>query len=59
MESGGELYEYIECLNSDDAHLDMLFGLIESNLQGWAVDPSDSDAFQLRDSLAKAKGSKK
>jgi ferrochelatase len=55
MESGGERYEYITCLNSDDAHLDMLFNLLESNMQGWRV----GDDYQQRDQLAKAMGSAK
>jgi len=55
MEAGGERYEYIECLNSDDAHLDMLFNLLESNLQGWTV----GDDYAQRDQLAKAMGSAK
>ena len=55
MEAGGERYEYIACLNSDDAHLDMLFNLLEQNIQGWQV----GDNYQQRDQLAKAMGSQK
>ena len=43
------------CLNSDDAHLDMLFNLLEQNIQGWQV----GDNYQQRDQLAKAMGSQK
>jgi ferrochelatase len=55
MEAGGERYEYIECLNSDDAHLDMLFNLLEANMQGWRV----GDDYQQREQLAKAMGASK
>ena len=37
MEAGGERYEYIEALNSDRQHIDVLFGLVEANLTGWSV----------------------
>ena len=55
MEAGGERYEYIECLNSDDAHLDMLFNLLVENIQGWQV----GDDYHQRDQLAKAMGADK
>ncbi|MFC4701430.1 ferrochelatase [Glaciecola siphonariae] len=55
MEAGGERYEYIECLNSDDAHMDMLCELVEQNIQGWQV----GDNYQQRDQLAKAIGAEK
>ena len=35
MEAGGERYEYIPCLNSDAAHIDMLHQLLRENLGGW------------------------
>ena len=38
MEAGGKRYEYIDALNSDDEHMDMLFDLIKQNLQGWHLD---------------------
>lgn len=52
MEAGGESYEYIECLNSDDNHITMLTNLIEANLQGWSL-PSGED-IALRNKLADA-----
>ncbi|WP_371193950.1 ferrochelatase [Glaciecola sp. SC05] len=55
MHAGGERYEYIECLNSDDAHLDMLFTLLVDNMQGWKV----GDDYQQREQLAKGLGSEK
>ena len=36
MDAGGERYEYIPCLNSDAAHIDLLSDLIERELSGWA-----------------------
>lgn len=35
IEHGGENYSYIPCLNDDDAHIDLLSGYIEQELQGW------------------------
>lgn len=41
MEAGGKRYEYIEALNSDESHIDMLFDLIKTNLHGWTLDKND------------------
>ena len=38
LEAGGERYEYIEALNSDDAHIDVLVELLNKNLYGWQVE---------------------
>ena len=38
IESGGKEYQYIPCLNSDDAHIEMLFNLLQDNLYGWDVE---------------------
>lgn len=54
LEAGGERYEYIEALNSDDQHIDALVELINNNLQGWAVNQENVDQQQL----AKAVGAK-
>jgi ferrochelatase len=35
IEAGGQKFEYIECLNDDDSHVDMMCKLIEDNTQGW------------------------
>lgn len=56
MENGGQKYEYIASLNSDDAHLDMLFELLQSNMQGWETKHSE-DGFTQRDQRAKEMGS--
>ena len=55
IESGGERYEYIEAMNSDPAHIEMLFDLIKENLSGWSV----GDDYQQREQLAKSLGSEK
>ncbi|WP_137165675.1 ferrochelatase [Salinimonas lutimaris] len=47
MEAGGKRYEYIDALNSDDEHMDMLFDLIKQNLQGWQLD-KDPQSRQAR-----------
>lgn len=56
LEAGGQRYEYIPALNADDNHICALTKLIETNLQGWRVEPQDT---VLRDELAKQKGAKK
>jgi ferrochelatase len=56
-ESGGERYEYIEALNSDDAHLTMLFNVIKDNLKGWDLDSSKTNNYEQRNTLAKNLGS--
>lgn len=55
LEAGGERYEYIEAMNSDPAHIDMLFSLIQANLSGWSV----GDDYMYREQLAKALGAEK
>ena len=59
MENGGERYEYIESLNATDAHLDMLYGLLEANMQGWQNTQLTDDAYASREQLAKELGSEK
>ena len=55
LEAGGERYEYIPCLNTDAAHIEMLAGLAEQHLQGWGPDTERADAIVER---AKALGAK-
>ncbi len=55
MENGGERYEYIPSLNSSDAHLDMLFELLEQHMHGWQV----GDNYVNREQLAKQLGATK
>jgi len=33
--AGGERFDYIPCLNDDDAHIEALVGIIKANLAGW------------------------
>ena len=35
MESGGENYHYIPCLNDHDDHIDVFVNLIKKHIQGW------------------------
>ena len=56
LEAGGERYEYIAALNTDEAHIQALTKLLESHLQGWAT---ISENTALRDELAKVKGAQK
>ena len=35
MESGGEEYKYIPCLNDQDEHINVFVNLIKKNIQGW------------------------
>jgi len=56
LEAGGERYEYIAALNADDAHIQVLTTLLESNLQGWDMSPEST---VQRNELAKAIGAEK
>lgn len=51
MDAGGERYEYIPALNSDPAHIDMLYGLVQDNLAGWRVEQDPERAVRA-DKLA-------
>jgi ferrochelatase len=35
-EAGGERFDYIPCLNDDDAHIDMMMAILENEMRGWA-----------------------
>ncbi|MFC3122298.1 ferrochelatase [Agaribacter flavus] len=37
LQAGGERYEYIEALNSDDNHLDMLTSIIQAQIGDWVT----------------------
>ncbi|MBF9035172.1 ferrochelatase [Rhodobacterales bacterium HKCCE2091] len=37
--AGGESFTYIPCLNDDDAHIEALAAVIETNLRGW-IEPA-------------------
>lgn len=34
-EAGGERFDYIPCLNDDEAHIDMIEAIVETELTGW------------------------
>lgn len=55
LESGGERYEYIEALNSDPAHINMLSDMIKANLTGWQGSADNRE----RAGLATAMGAEK
>ena len=40
-EAGGEHFDYIPCLNDDDAHMDALADIASENLAGWVDAPAD------------------
>lgn len=42
MEAGGERYEYIECLNSDESHINLLTSLVSEEIKQWH-DLTDND----------------
>ncbi|MDP2562326.1 ferrochelatase [Psychrobium sp. 1_MG-2023] len=42
LEAGGERFEYIEALNSDDNHIDALVSIVEENLHGWTNHQHDA-----------------
>ncbi len=46
MENGGQRFEYIASLNSDDEHIDMLVELLELHMQGWQSEASEDDFVQ-------------
>ena len=55
MEAGGEKYEYIPALNSDDEHMDVIFDIVKENLHGWQLGGENA----LRADLARALGATK
>ena len=34
-EAGGERFDYIPCLNADDAHIEMMLAILENEMRGW------------------------
>lgn len=59
MESGGERYEYIPCLNADQDHTDCLTQLISEHMQGWDLKPPANELLTQRASLASSLGAEK
>lgn len=48
MHAGGQRYEYIPCLNSQEGHIAALTQIIEEQLQGWLPLSQDSEATAAR-----------
>lgn len=48
IEAGGSEYNYIPALNSDEAHIDLLQAIAESNLQDWKHPTPDYQAREQR-----------
>lgn len=40
-QAGGERFEYIPCLNDDDAHIKTLRNIIAQHIHGWSVDTTE------------------
>lgn len=38
LDAGGQQYEYIPCLNSDESHIEALSELLQQHLHGWNVE---------------------
>ena len=51
LEAGGEKYQYIPCLNSDDSHIQMLTRLVKQEIGDWAV--ATSQELSIRAEQAK------
>ena len=56
LESGGERYEYIPCLNADSDHIDLMQTIVEEQAKDW-LSAQTQDVAQTRD-LAIALGAK-
>ncbi|RTE85573.1 MULTISPECIES: ferrochelatase [Gammaproteobacteria] len=52
MDSGGESFSYIPCLNSQPSHIQLLKSLVEENIQGWQAQ-SDESAQQSKQNATK------
>ncbi|BFN14308.1 MULTISPECIES: ferrochelatase [Marinobacter] len=52
MESGGEGFSYIPCLNATPGHIDALVTLVEENLQGWGIPENSPESLEQRARLA-------
>jgi ferrochelatase len=45
LDSGGQRFDYIPCLNDDAEHMEMLAGLVDRHIQGWGPaldDPAET-----------------
>jgi protoporphyrin/coproporphyrin ferrochelatase len=48
LAAGGQNYQYIPALNSDENHIDLLESIVETNLQGWEIKAQDYQAREKR-----------
>ncbi|KPQ30126.1 MAG: ferrochelatase [Marinobacter excellens HL-55] len=55
MESGGEAFGYIPCLNATPGHIDALVQLVEENLKGWVIPQNDAEMLSARQRCAEAR----
>lgn len=53
-EAGGERYEYIPCLNADEAHVDALADIVNQQIQGWSFDATSKEQLVQRQERAEA-----
>ncbi|WP_017444087.1 ferrochelatase [Gayadomonas joobiniege] len=55
LNAGGESYQYIDALNSDDEHIEALASLVKDNLSGWTLNLYNSEkSEQLATALIKS-----
>jgi ferrochelatase len=54
IEAGGERYEYIEALNAEPEHIEMMSELLAQNLLGWSDNNDTEKRFQLAKELGAA-----
>lgn len=47
MESGGERYQYIPCMNAEPVHINALASIVQEQIQGWLGEP-DHGALSAR-----------
>jgi ferrochelatase len=48
MQAGGERYDYIPCLNSDDEHIEALTQLVTDHTSGWTINSNDREQTRAR-----------
>jgi ferrochelatase len=55
MGAGGERYEYIQALNADPSHIEMMANLLAQHLQGWTVVNDTNKRVELAEQLGALK----
>lgn len=55
LNAGGESYQYIECLNADSAHIDMLTTLVLEHTRGWSVIDKSAEKQSAQAAAARAR----